>query len=651
MLTGLHSQSYPVSNALIGPRFDGVGAVSGGGATSLLLQAYSQTVRSEIMDYLFSPNFGAAFHILKAEIGGGGLSSEGSEATHALSIEELYGQPNCHRGYEWDVMIDAKERNPSILLYGLSWTWPGYLGEYATGPWVNISMTVDYTLSWIQCATSHGLDIDVIGSWNERTYSGSYLKALRTALDANGFAKTAILCDDAKFACASELLTDPDLFKAVQLLGGHDPATPTAQAVGKPVWFSEDFHATTTQNGGQNGAATWAHQINTRFITYNMTSTIAWNLVDAFYRGLAFDDTGMANARCPWSSNYEILPTIWVSAHTCQFTEPGWNFLPVGNGSSLLEKGGSYVTYVNGSDFSIVIEKFSSDGAGVSAENATFCLGGTLPTSKPLQVWASFFDNGSSNPVYFEKQNQITPGADRCFTINVPVGSLFTITTLTTGNKGSHPTPPPCTDFPLPYTDDFEACVPPSEANFFADTSGSWECVNDGANNIVMRLQTPEKPCSWEKSADTSPVGVFGDRYWRDINVTLDVRLNKVGESFQFAVHGNLKNTSNYTTLTLEYVWPGLWLSFDTSGFWTLADQANQGSVITSGSLPTKPTIGAFHRMSLSVKGQYLSASMDSSFLFTNLDVSAYGASGFVGYGTRNWGDQPDFDNFLVAPS
>lgn len=39
---------------------------------------------------------------------------------------------------------------------------------------------------------------------------------------------------------------------------------------------------------------------------YNMTSTIAWNAVDAFYPGLSFDNTGFINARSPWSGYYEI---------------------------------------------------------------------------------------------------------------------------------------------------------------------------------------------------------------------------------------------------------------------------------------------------------------------------------------------------------
>jgi len=46
-------------------RFDGVGAISGGGATSKLLHTYKYSVRKQIFDLLFKPQYGASLHILK----------------------------------------------------------------------------------------------------------------------------------------------------------------------------------------------------------------------------------------------------------------------------------------------------------------------------------------------------------------------------------------------------------------------------------------------------------------------------------------------------------------------------------------------------------------------------------------------------------
>jgi hypothetical protein len=50
--------------------FDGVGAISGGGGNSRLLVDYPEPQRSQILDYLFKPDYGAAVQILKLEIGG-----------------------------------------------------------------------------------------------------------------------------------------------------------------------------------------------------------------------------------------------------------------------------------------------------------------------------------------------------------------------------------------------------------------------------------------------------------------------------------------------------------------------------------------------------------------------------------------------------
>ncbi len=50
-----------------GPVFDGVGAISGGGATSRVLPDSDAATRAQVLDFLFTPSFGAAFHIFKVE--------------------------------------------------------------------------------------------------------------------------------------------------------------------------------------------------------------------------------------------------------------------------------------------------------------------------------------------------------------------------------------------------------------------------------------------------------------------------------------------------------------------------------------------------------------------------------------------------------
>ena len=80
----------------LGLRFDGIGAISGGGATSKLLIDYPTKQRDEVLDLLFKPGFGASLSLLKVEIGGDGQATEGTESSHMhTATDEAYD-----RGYE-----------------------------------------------------------------------------------------------------------------------------------------------------------------------------------------------------------------------------------------------------------------------------------------------------------------------------------------------------------------------------------------------------------------------------------------------------------------------------------------------------------------------------------------------------------------------
>ena len=60
-------------------------------------------------------------------------------------------------------------RNPSIKTYGLSWAWPAWTGNFTNSPWNSINLAANYTINWLNCARhTYNIDIDYIGSWNER---------------------------------------------------------------------------------------------------------------------------------------------------------------------------------------------------------------------------------------------------------------------------------------------------------------------------------------------------------------------------------------------------------------------------------------------------------------------------------------------------
>ena len=145
-------------------RFDGYGAISGGGATSRLLFQYDEPQLTQVLDYLFLPSYGASLHHLKVEVGGDGQSSEGVESSHQHSADET---PNFARGYEWRLMVEARKRNPHILLSALAWTWPGWVGAGHTSPWTDPPLAAAYLITWLRGARDvYNVTLDYIdGDW------------------------------------------------------------------------------------------------------------------------------------------------------------------------------------------------------------------------------------------------------------------------------------------------------------------------------------------------------------------------------------------------------------------------------------------------------------------------------------------------------
>src|SRR5438270_10058430 len=128
MSAGLLSQAADktviLDSRAMGRIFDGLGAVSAGASSRLLID-YPEPYRSQILDYLFKPNYGASLQHLKVEVGGDVNSTDGSEPSHMRSPSDH----NYTRGYEWWLMQEAVKRNPDIILDILPWGAPGWVGN------------------------------------------------------------------------------------------------------------------------------------------------------------------------------------------------------------------------------------------------------------------------------------------------------------------------------------------------------------------------------------------------------------------------------------------------------------------------------------------------------------------------------------------
>lgn len=503
---------YPVDLLSTGPEWQGIGHISGGGATSRLLFSYPQPHLDAILDYLFLPRFGLSTQLLKVEIGGDGQSSEGVEPSHMHAADDL----NYQRGYEWRLMVEAKKRNPHIRLGALAWTWPGWVGEGGrhASPWNDVSISVNYTICWIRGLAQYNLTLDIIDAdWNERGWSPAFVVALRAALDAEGFAHTRILCgDDAhSFACADSLKNNAELSSAVFALGSHNPHLDMPPpSTGKVLVGSE---LEVQDSGGTDTPAV----ISSLFLNLNVTGFFFWNLVTSYYEGLFAWDQGSMLAYSPWSGNYRLSGRVWVCAHYTHHVEIGWHLLPKGRGSGKLRGGGgTYLSFVSpdGTDIAIVLHKPVDDPG---QEEVSFALTGAPANLTYLQAWRSRMQTGRDADLdeYYLRQKDVPVSADGTVqSLTVLPGELWTLSTggLGASVKGSHPPSPPLSPFPKQYSDDFDRCPRYQEPDYWTDQTGSWECVNATASEtrgMVMRQSVPVKPVAWRPD-EQRPMSIIG---------------------------------------------------------------------------------------------------------------------------------------------
>ncbi|KAK2182461.1 hypothetical protein NP493_353g05016 [Ridgeia piscesae] len=530
-LTLGHAHVYIVDDYEgLGRRFDGIGGLSGGGATSKLLVNYAEPQRSQILDYLFKPQFAASLQILKVEIGGDSQSTDGTESSH---MHESWDE-NYQRGYEWWLMREAKKRNPDIKLYGLPWTFPGWLGGKTANPYSNPYRTADYIVRWVLGARTHyGLSIDYIGIWNERAYNTKYIKVLRASLDKNNLSNVTVVAADGSWGISGDILKDQTLAQAVGVIGVHYPGTVTTNAslqTNKTLWSSEDY-STFNDNVG---AGCWGRILNQNYVNGFMTSTISWNLIASYYNALPFGRDGLMTAVQPWSGHYVVESPIWVTAHTSQFTKTGWHYLPHGHGVGALQGGGSYVSWLcpQRRHFTMVLETMSHNhslcirpalpGYNVQPQRATFSLKGSMRNITKLHVWYSKLGFKDAETVLFKELNPIQV-ENGVFSIDLAVDTIHTLTTWTKGQKGSYPTPPPPAPFTLPYKDDFESYAEFNEAFNFAPQVGVWEVrrTNDRHHGNVNRQVILHQPCDW--CTNRIPINIGGNYKWTNLLQQIDV--------------------------------------------------------------------------------------------------------------------------------
>jgi galactosylceramidase len=557
--------------------FDGIGALSAG-ASSRLLQDYPEKQRSDILDLLFKPQFGASLQVLKVEIGGDTQSTDGSEPSHMRSRDEV---PNCTRGYEMWLLKEAKARNPKIRLYGLAWGVPGWIGG---GNFFHRD-NIRYHVSWLQCVRdAYGFDIDYLGVWNEMPWGQVwYIDELARGIQDAKLPARLVLLDaihgvDKGF---TELFSKNATFRGlVEAVGMHYPCEegPHLKGLSQALshrketrfWASEE----TSTVADWGGAGCWGRMINQNFVRMNATSSIAWSLIWSAYPNLECFGNGLLYAFEPWSGHYDVKPPVWTMAHTTQFTEFGWHYLPVGEaqgagGAGLLPEGGTFVTMVSPEleDFTIVLETLQgqcfyhsgcyhtkeakasqmlSFNLGTEIGNGTL-LGAAMRYEGILEVWMT------NTTHYFQRQPDVHVDSHGIFVVDVPVDAVVTVTTRRGASRGGEQQKvsdlsqvtentqflasedPPSVPFPLPLQEGFDSYGESVTPRFFADQGGAFEVVTakgprETEGNKVLEQQVLVPPIAWIGKSPL-PYTLLGGVNWTDVSVEVAARLGDPAKS------------------------------------------------------------------------------------------------------------------------
>jgi galactosylceramidase len=627
---GALAQSITLDGTAGGKLYEGIGAVSGGGATSAILKDYPEPQRSQILDLLFKPNFGASMQALYVEVGGDGNSTQGSELSHMHSrTDENYG-----RGYEWWLMSEAVKRNPAITLDGAAWSAPGWIGN---GNFWSQDMA-DYYTKWIRgLKANYGLTMNTIGCRNEKGVNEAWVKTFRTTLDNAGLTGVRIHAFDnwgtTKWDWVGDMNNDATLRSAVAIISNHTmsevPATASVQQWSnqwnKPIWNTEEHPYTT----GFNGALEVVHDFNINYVQSHVTKIINWYLENSTYSvEPQYNIDAPVQASSPWSGHYSVVPKIWAYAHYGQFSAIGWTYLNGGSGN--LGSKGTYVTLANGADYSVIVE---TQGAG-GTQTLNLSVKGGLSTGK-VHVWRS------NSTAQFVPQTDITP-TNGAYSISLEANSIYTLTTTTGQQKGGFAGVPAAAAFPFPYYETFDhysdAKAWGYQPHYFADIDGGFEiAANPSGTGKCVRQVVSQQAQSW--APEWYPYTIFGDPTWNNYEVSADVYLDDGGWA---GVMGRVSSTgSGYGCNPTGY-----YMRLDGAGnasLWT-----EPGKQISSGKA-SGVAGNQWHNVKIQFNGTTITGFVDRVQVFKVTDNTfSSGLAGLATGGDNGARNTAYFDNLLV---
>ena len=637
MVAQLPRKDVVLDGQSAGQIFDGIGAVSAGASSRLLID-YPEPYRSQILDYLFKPDYGASLQHLKVEIGADVNSTDGSEPSQMRNRFDH----DYRRGYEWWLMSEAQKRNPRIVLDTLAWGAPGWIGG---GVFYSDDMA-NYVADFIEGAKRvWGLNIAYTGIWNEKHFeSPDYVKLLRRVLDEHHLDTKIVCCDEYpregvdQWAILEAMKKDPALRSAVAVVSVHYPrlhgkvTTPdSALGIGKPLWSSEDQPASSASfilsRNWPSGGRALAQLYNDNYLKGHFTATEIWSPITSYYDNLAAPNSGLMYANTPWSGYYDVQSAIWVTAHATQFAQPGWKYLTKSCGD--LPEKGDYVTLksTDGKNWSVVLQTIDA----VHPQTVHFTITGGLSTAT-VHVWET------NSRRTFEHVDDL-PVRDASFSDTFDPDSLYSLTTTTGQHKGTAQ-PPVAAPFPFPYKENFEDTQLFRSPRFLADQDGAFEVRRcEGRAGQCLEQLITEEPISWGPLPD--PWTVAGNAQWTNYMVGADVRIDGTGSAM---VIGRIDSANVFADHQARLP-SGYTLRLHSDGIWELLSTAYNKPTLTLAQGKTSAAAGEWHRLELIFHGDAIEAELDGKMLATVHDAGH--KNGMIGIGSE-W-NRAQFDDLSVT--
>ena len=607
--------------------FEGIGAVSAGASSRNLID-YPEKERSEVLDFLFKPKFGAGFQHLKVEIGSGENSTCGSEPSDAITREEMLDPKP--RGYEFWLMAEARKRNPKIILDCLPWAYPSWVGNRFS------QESADWIVSFLEVARKYyGLDMDwVSAAQNEMGTDLNWIaKYLRPTLDAHGFSNVKLQApdDDSEYwQIFDELEKNPGFNHLINAVGyhyvdGREPweidqkagrdATIKAKQSGKPLWASEEWSQSGQEWDGK-GALYLARLMNKLYTRDRITKFEIWCPFDGIYDQIIWPNTGVMQADSPWDGHYTVWPAVWAVAHTTQFAEPGWIYMDGACGQ--FDQGtwrGSHVAMRNPKtgDWSVIMVTGEK-------QKVKIAIGPGLKTG-PVYVWKST-----------EKEQFINEKPLRLhknfIEIELEPNAIYTLTSTTGQTKGSFGTPPERKPFPFPFVENFDSYSSGKTPRYFSDQKGTFETCQSPKGGMCLVQIVPKQGILWYNNWLLKPHTLFGDVNWQDYAIEGDVLLTG----------GDVEIGGRYAERNkLGFRW-----ILNRDGRWQLNWQY---TTLASGQIIEFKS-SDWHHLRLEMKGDQITGSIDGKKLATISDTSGLKGMAFI---TSTY-DRNLFDNIRVEP-